>query len=111
MYEGIKVVKPTSEYYEAVDKAVRKQDNLKIDYDQLAEEYNAVEEGSIILIKRSYTVKLGNLARILQGRGAIRDLDYTLVRLKFSSDGACIPAGKRPIAIKKLTPTQLRKVQ
>lgn len=99
----IQTVVPGDEIYEKIDSTLKWQQAERIDYAELAIQYNQAPENSILLIKADPRVKLGNLARVLSGRGLLRESDYLLYRVKRSASGTLLPIVDRPIALKRLS--------
>ena len=100
----VESLSPGDTLFEDLRKAVGEQvKHNSIDYNTIAVKYNALPLGGILLVNFNKKVSIGNLARVLEGRGAVRGRDYNIVLVKDSTDGSRIPIGKRPIAIERLS--------
>lgn len=104
----IQSVSPGDARYDSVNKAVDAQRPKRIDYKAIARKYNNVAQGTIILIGLPRCFKMSNTVKTLHGRGLVRGLDYTIARIKRDSNGRPIPAGMRPVAIKKQSSKAMR---
>ena len=103
----IRKVLPGDNGYEKIRDLVDRHEDGLTNYDALATSYNLLPKGGIMIIKMRSTATLGNVARVLYGRGVERNTDYTMHRLKEDAKGVPIPRQKRPVAIKRLTPVDM----
>ena len=79
----------------------------RVDYPALAERYNEAGKDTILLLKLSSRIRVGNIATVLARRGIKRKVDYDITRLKRDANDVPIPVDLRPVAIKKLTSTEM----
>lgn len=91
--------------YAQVKEAIRRQKSNRIDYDRIAEQYNMSCVNGLVLVKVRRTTSLGNMVKVLHGRGLIRYIDFDITRQKLTATGKEIPVGSRPVVITKLTET------
>lgn len=77
-------------------------------YDGLAVLYNDAEVGSLVVVSLPNRPTMGNLNRILKGRGVVSGTDYAAYRAKFDVLGNKYPIKDRPLVLEKLTATQMK---
>ena len=98
----VETITPGDEEYRGVKRAFRRQIKDKTtDYDSIAIDYNALPAAGILLINLPPKLSIGNIARVLEGRGIVRDTDYRIVRVKEDAMGVRIPIHDRPVAIER----------
>ena len=99
----IERVSPGDARHIGVADAIKQQRGTRIDYDAISEQYNSGPINSYILIKVPRSASLGNLTKVLHGRGLVRYIDFDIMRQKVTSKGHDIPTNNRPVIITKLT--------
>lgn len=72
-------------------------------YDGLAVLYNEAEVHAMLVVALPNRPTMGNLNRILKGRGLTQGVDYLAYRAKFDVDGNKYPVKDRPLVIERLT--------
>jgi hypothetical protein len=77
-------------------------------YDGLAVLYNEAVVGSMLIIALPTRPTMGNLHKVLKGRGIVLDEDYRAYRAKFDVDGNRYPVKDRPLVVERLTPTLMK---
>lgn len=77
-------------------------------YDGLAVLYNEAEVDAMLVLSLPNNPSLGNLNRVLGGRGVVLDVDYRLFRAKYDVDGKRYPTKERPLVLEKLSPTPMK---
>lgn len=76
-------------------------------YDGLATLYNDAEVGALLVVSLPNRPSLGNLHRVLSGRG-LTETDYTLFRARFDAEGNRYPVKERPLVLEKRTSRWMR---
>ena len=100
----VEAVIPGDREFMQVSKSIGKlMKGAMIDYDYIAARYNALPRKGILLVEVSARASLGNMSKVLEGRGLVRGQDYEMVRVKEDSKGLRIPIHKRPVAIERLS--------
>ena len=99
----VQTISPEEPGYKDIDNKVLEHLGQRVDYGLLASRYNAAEKNTILLLKLSPHLRIGNIAKVLLGRGLKRKEDYEITRLKRDTNEVPIPVDLRPVAIKKLT--------
>jgi len=97
----IELLSPGEEHYENVNQAMRDQMAKRVDYEILSQRYNGAKMRDVLLLNVSENLKISNVVKALHSRGLVRDLDYIILRIKTDIRKRPIPAGQRPLAIKK----------
>ena len=77
-------------------------------YDGLAVLYTEAEVGSMLVVNLPNRPTMGNLNRILRGRGLTPAMDYMAYRAKYDVDGNKYPIKDRPLVLEKLSPTAMK---
>lgn len=79
-------------------------------YNQLADEYNAIDVGGIVVTELPPTKnRVGNLSNVLENRGLLRGQDFHAAVIKKDSDGRTHPISERKVAIKRLSAALMSK--
>jgi hypothetical protein len=99
----IRTVTPEDPRYADVNRTLTKHLDERIDYAELADQYNPGCTGTIILFKAPQRFKLSNIRKTLARRGLIAGVDYSISRLREDAHGTQLPAQLRPVALKRLT--------
>lgn len=107
MNEGIEVISPDAEQYDQVSATVRQRNEYNIDYNELAENYNKAQVGSILLIKAGLGIRTNNVISVIKNRGLEYKVDFQASKLTKDTTGSKIAPENRPIAIVKVTDTQM----
>lgn len=77
-------------------------------YDGLAVLYTEAEVGAMVVVNLPNRPTMGNLNRILKGRGLVPAEDYMAYRAKFDVDGNKYPIKDRPLVLEKLSATPMK---
>ena len=99
----IQSVEPKDIEYDAVARAVNRRPRNKIDYDTLEKRYNALEVSGFLLVEVDKSLKVGNVAVVMNNRGLVRSTDYEIAKLRVNAKGQRIATDSRPLVITKLT--------
>lgn len=105
---SVSVAAPDSAAAESIKAAVDNSAVVQIDYNALAEKYNAAQTGSILLVVIPKSYRASNMARVLAGRGLSEGVDFRVSRVTRDEHGNLLPVKDRPLAVFKLTDTNLR---
>lgn len=102
---AVAIVPPSDENFDKVKQAATHSRSVKIDFNALAEQYNAAEVGAVLLISVPKTYRAGNFGKVFAGpgRGLTEGEDFTALRITRDENGNSLPMGKRPVAVTKLT--------
>jgi len=108
MNKQMEIVTPADEDFATVRSAISSSNEYKIDYNELAEEYNKSPVNSIILLEAGVGIRTSNISATIVNRGLSYKADFAAGKLLFNSEGNSIPAKERPIAITKLTDKKMK---
>ena len=108
MNKQIEVVTPNDEEFETVKSAVSSKNEYKIDYNQLAEDYNQSPIGSILILEAGVGIRTSNITSTIENRGLKYKVDFSAGKLLRDSNGNNILPKDRPIAITKLTAKSIK---
>jgi len=105
----LEVVAPATDLHATVKRALEQsRPRAALDYNKLAERYNAAAPGTVILFQPGVGYKLYNIKRVLGNRGLVLGKDAVVEWLKRDKHGSSIPVRDRPVAISKLIASYMR---
>jgi hypothetical protein len=103
----IATVEPGQPGYGKVTDLIKKAQRDRVGYDAIATQYNALGIDAVLLLDLAPEVRIGNIERVLTGRGLTRDIDYCIARPRKDSSDNLIPVDIRPVMIKKLSAAKM----
>lgn len=77
-------------------------------YDGLAVLYNDAAPGTMLIVSLPNRPTMGNLKRILTGRGLVLGEDYLAYRAKFDVNGLRYAVKARPLVLERMTDTLMK---
>ena len=99
----IELISPEDEEYGVVATALGKKLRNKVDYAELQKKYNELEASGFLMMQVNKSLKIGNVAVVLNSRGLERGTDYEIAKLNRDIKGRRIVSEFRPLVITKLT--------
>ena len=103
------LVKPEDPAYDMIDRALSANTpKERFNYDPFARAYNDASIGSVLLLGLHPNSRRTNVISVLEGRGLVYDIDFTVTKIIYDMEKKMLPKDRRHMAIKKLSEAQLR---